>query len=79
MRVFTPRTTGGLLRTTGASRTRGTRSSQSSRILTVKLGLSTASAHRASHRPVLEAQKIRARAQRVPPVGKYGFWRNDQY
>ena len=45
MRVYTPRTTGGLLPTTGASRTQGTRSSQSSRILTVKLGLSTASAH----------------------------------
>ena len=59
-------------------RTGGTRSSQSSRILTVKLGLSTASAHATSLRPVLEAQEIRARAQRVPPVGQYDFWRNDQ-
>ena len=47
-------------------RTGGTRSSQSSRILTVKLGLSTASAHSPVLRPVPEAQKIRARAQRVP-------------
>ena len=77
--MFTPRTTGGLLRTTGAARTGGTRSSQSFRILTVKLGLSTASAHSPSLRPVLEAQKIRARAQCDSPVGKYGFWRNDQY
>ena len=52
----------------------GTRSSQSSRTLTVKLGLSTASAHSRVLRPVLEAQKIRARAQGVPRVGKYGFW-----
>ena len=44
----------------------GTRSSQSSRTLTVKLGLSTASAHSPVLRPVLEAQKIRARAQGVP-------------
>ena len=51
----------------------GTRSSQSSRTLTVKLGLSTASAHSPVLRPVLEPQKIRARAQGVPPVGKYGF------
>ena len=56
----------------------GTRSSQSSRTLTVKLGLSTASAHSLVLRPVLEAQKIRARAQGVPRVGKYGFMRNDQ-
>ena len=54
-------------------RTEGTRSSQSSPILTVKLGLSTASAHSPSLRPVLEAQKIRARTQGVPPVGKSGF------
>ena len=47
--------------------------------LTVKLGLSTASAHSLVLRPVLEAQKIRARAQGVPRVGKYGFMRNDQY
>ena len=46
----------------------GTRSSQSSRTLTVKLGLSTASAHSPSHRPVLEPQKIRARAQCDSPV-----------
>ena len=69
LRVYTPRTTGGLLPTTGASRTQGTRSSRGFRILTVKLGLSTAPAHATSLGPVLEAQKIRARAQRVPPVG----------
>ena len=51
-----------------ATATGGTRSSQTSRILTVKLGLSTASAHSPVLRPVLEAQKILARAQRVPPV-----------
>ena len=56
----------------------GTRSSQSSRTLTVKLGLSTASAHSPVLRPVLEAQKIRARAQGVPPVGNSQFRRNDQ-
>eukprot|EP01043_Picozoa_sp_COSAG02_P001490 COSAG02_NODE_32_length_50374_cov_46.674013_4_plen_78_part_00 len=59
--------------TTGASRTGERRSSQSFRILTVKLGSCTASAHRASHRPVLDAQKIRARAQCDSPVGKSQF------
>ena len=43
----------------------GTRSSQSSRTLTVKLGLSTASAHSPVLRPVLEgSQNSRARAGR---------------
>ena len=55
----------------------GTRSSQSFRILTVKLGLSTASARPPSLRPVLEAQKIRARAQRVPQVGSHQFYPKD--
>ena len=57
----------------------GTRSSQSSRTLTVKLGLSTASAHSPVLRPVPEAQKIRARAQRVPQVGSLRFYPKDQY
>eukprot|EP01043_Picozoa_sp_COSAG02_P099099 COSAG02_NODE_35224_length_471_cov_12.303763_1_plen_44_part_01 len=44
----------------------------------MKLGLSTASAHATSLRPVLEAQEIRARAQRVPRVASHQFYPNDQ-
>ena len=57
----------------------GTRSSQSSRTLTVKLGLSTASAHSPVLRPVPEPQNIRPRAQRVPRVGKSQFIPKEQY